>query len=105
MIKTPLFIVASGFASAFYWSSTENNANNAWNQNFSGGGQNNDNKNNTNQVRCVRGFKQNKKTKQAWVMRITQAFFYTKRENDFIAGHQEYIITIGRVGFIISSVR
>jgi hypothetical protein len=63
MIKTPLFIVVSGFAGAFYWSSTENNANNAWNQNFSGGGENNDNKNNTNQVRCVRGFKQNEKTK------------------------------------------
>jgi hypothetical protein len=65
MIKTPLFIVVRGNACAFYWSSTENNANNAWNQNFSGGGQNNDNKNNNQRVRCVRGFKQNKKTKQA----------------------------------------
>jgi hypothetical protein len=43
--------VVRGFASAIYWSSTENNANNAWNQNFSGGGQNNDNKNNNQRVR------------------------------------------------------
>jgi hypothetical protein len=57
MIKTPSFIVASGFAGAPYWSSTENNANNAWNQNFSDGSQNNDNKNNTFAVRCSRGFK------------------------------------------------
>ena len=43
-----------------YWSSSQNNANNAWNQNVGNGGgnnwQNNDNKNNTNQERAVRGF-------------------------------------------------
>ena len=43
-----------------YWSSSQNNANNAWNQNVGNGGgnnwQTNDNKNNTNQVRAVRGF-------------------------------------------------
>jgi hypothetical protein len=55
-IKTPLFIVAGGFANNNYWSSTENNANNAWNQNFDNGNQNNDNKDNNNRVRCVRGF-------------------------------------------------
>ena len=75
MIKTPSFIVASGFASAPYWSSTENNPNNAWNQDFGGGAQNNDNKNNAYHVRCVRGFKQNKKTKRAWVAQAIQAFF------------------------------
>ena len=32
------FIFAvGGFASAFYWSSTENNNNNAWKQNFNNG--------------------------------------------------------------------
>ncbi|MDR1586440.1 MAG: hypothetical protein LBS57_03165 [Treponema sp.] len=41
------------------WSSSENNNNNAWNQNFSDGNQNNNNKNNTNSVRAVRGFTQN----------------------------------------------
>jgi hypothetical protein len=40
------------------WSSSQNNNNNAWNQNFSDGRQNNNNKNNTNSVRAVRGFTQ-----------------------------------------------
>ena len=35
------------------WSSTENNANNAWNVNFSNGNVNNNNKNNSNVVRPV----------------------------------------------------
>ena len=53
------FIFAvGGFASASYWSSTENNNNNAWNQNFNNGNQNNNNKNNTNYVRAIRDFKQ-----------------------------------------------
>ncbi len=51
--------IGSGFASANYWSSSENNTNNAWNQNFNSGNQNNNNKNNTNYVRAVRDFKQN----------------------------------------------
>jgi hypothetical protein len=42
------------------WSSSENNSNNAWNQNFSDGRQNNNNKNNTNSVQAVRGFTQNR---------------------------------------------
>ena len=41
------------------WSSSQNNNNNAWNQNFSDGRQNNNNKNNTNSVRAIRGFTQN----------------------------------------------
>lgn len=45
-----------GFASDNYWSSSENDANNAWNQNFNNGNQNNNNKTNTNYVRPVRGF-------------------------------------------------
>jgi len=40
------------------WSSSQNNNNNAWNQNFNNGNQNNNNKNNTNSVRAVRGFTQ-----------------------------------------------
>jgi hypothetical protein len=53
-----LIFAVGGFASAFYWSSTENNNNNAWKQNFNNGNQNNNNKNNTNRVRAVRDFKQ-----------------------------------------------
>ena len=50
-------ITIGGFASAFYWSSTESKALNAWSQNFSGGGQKGDDgKGNTNRVRCVRAF-------------------------------------------------
>jgi hypothetical protein len=48
--------VVGGFASDNYWSSSQNNANNAWNQNLDNGNQNNDNKNNTLRVRPVRGF-------------------------------------------------
>jgi len=40
------------------WSSSQNNNNNAWNQNFNNGNQNNNNKNNTNSVRAIRGFTQ-----------------------------------------------
>jgi len=47
-----------GFANNNYWSSCENDNNNAWNQNFGNGNQNNNNKNNTLAVRAVRGFKQ-----------------------------------------------
>jgi len=45
-----------GFVANNYWSSSENNATNAWNQNFNNGNQNNNNKNNNNYVRPVRGF-------------------------------------------------
>jgi hypothetical protein len=45
-----------GFASAVYWSSTEADANYAWRQSFSGGGQGGDRKKNNRRVRCVRGF-------------------------------------------------
>ena len=40
------------------WSSSQNNNNNAWNQNFGNGNRNNNNKNNENSVRAVRGFTQ-----------------------------------------------
>jgi hypothetical protein len=43
------------------WSSSQNNPNNAWNQNFNNGNQNNwNNKNNQNRVCAVRGFTQTK---------------------------------------------
>ncbi len=45
-----------GFASADYWSSTENNYTSAWIQNFSDGNQDNIGKANTNYVRAVRAF-------------------------------------------------
>lgn len=51
--------MVGGFANNNYWSSTENDNNNAWKQNFNIGNQNNNNKNNNNNVRSVRGFKQN----------------------------------------------
>jgi hypothetical protein len=39
-IKTPLLIMLGGFSSGYYWSSTENDNNNAWKQNFNNGNQN-----------------------------------------------------------------
>jgi len=57
-IKTPLFSGVGGFANNNYWSSSENDENNAWNQNFNNGNQNNNNKDNNKRVRCVRDFKQ-----------------------------------------------
>ena len=38
-----------------YWSSTENDSNNAWNVNFNNGNVNNNDKSNNRYVRCVRG--------------------------------------------------
>ena len=49
--------VVGGFATNYYWSSTENDSNTAWLQNFSFGYQNNDYKNSTNiRVSAVRAF-------------------------------------------------
>ena len=45
-----------GFAAAYYWSSSEGNTTNAWNQYFSLGGQASHNKSLTNYVRAVRAF-------------------------------------------------
>lgn len=67
------FIYTVGFAADWYWSSTENDNNNAWKQNFNNGNQNNNNKNNNNNVRAVRGFEQNKKCRCRTVVR--QRFF------------------------------
>lgn len=47
----------SKFASDYYWSSSENNSNNAWDQSFSSGNQNNYYKNKTLRVRAVRAIK------------------------------------------------
>jgi len=49
-------VAIGGFASTFYWNSTELDADSALIQSFSGGGQFFLDKNNTAQVRCVRGF-------------------------------------------------
>jgi len=49
-----LINTVGGFIANNYWSSTENNTNNGWNQNFNNGDQNNNNKTNANYVRCVR---------------------------------------------------
>ena len=46
--------IAFAFAADNYWSSTEFDATNAWNQNFNNGNQNNNNKDNSNYVRAVR---------------------------------------------------
>ena len=44
-----------------FWSSSQNNIKNVWNQNFDNGNQNDNNKNNDNNVRAVRGFTQDKR--------------------------------------------
>ena len=49
-------VAIGGFANNRYWSSSENNAKKAWNQNFNNGNQNNNNKNNNRRVRAVRAF-------------------------------------------------
>jgi len=54
--RHPSVAGVGGFSTDNYWSSSENDANNAWNQNFNNGNQNNNNKNNTNYVRPVRAF-------------------------------------------------
>ncbi len=48
--------VVGGFASNYYWSSTEANSSYAWGQTFSNGVQPNDDKSNTYYVRAVRAF-------------------------------------------------
>jgi len=53
---TPVRSTFGGFASDNYWSSSENDNNNAWNQNFDNGNQNNNNKDNNLRVRVVRAF-------------------------------------------------
>jgi len=47
---------AGGFTDSLYWSSSEDNANSAWSQNFNDGNPNNFLKNSTNRVRAVRAF-------------------------------------------------
>ncbi len=49
-------IAVGGFASAYYWSSTEVNNSNAWKQTFDNGVQNNLSKLDSNRVRAVRAF-------------------------------------------------
>jgi hypothetical protein len=46
----------SGFASAYYWSSTEFDNYGAWQQRFDNGNQNNNDKSPTLRVRAVRAF-------------------------------------------------
>nr|MBC8474168.1 DUF1566 domain-containing protein [Cryomorphaceae bacterium] len=46
----------NGFQFAYYWSSTENNNNGAWYQDFNGGGASNDGKDGNFRVRAVRRF-------------------------------------------------
>jgi len=45
-----------GFATAYYWSSSENNASRAWGQDFNNGGQGDGGKDGTLRVRAVRAF-------------------------------------------------
>ena len=48
--------VLGGFASAYYWSSTEYNNNYAWDQFFGNGNQNTTNKTSSDYVRAIRAF-------------------------------------------------
>jgi len=54
--RHPSVAGVGGFSTDNYWSSSENDANNAWNQNFNNGNQNNYYKDTTNYVRPVRAF-------------------------------------------------
>lgn len=55
--NSPMGRKVGWFAANYYWSSSQNNANNAWAQNFDNGNQDNGNKyNNSLPVRPVRGF-------------------------------------------------
>jgi hypothetical protein len=54
-------VAIGGFASAVYWSSTEEDALGAWLQDFSGGLQFFGNKDNNQRARCVRGFTRSSK--------------------------------------------
>ena len=76
-MKTPLFQIVGGFANDNYWSSSEFDNNNAWNQNFNNGNQNDNNKNNTLRVRAVRGFKQNQGQSHGWWIRLPPVFSTT----------------------------
>lgn len=49
------------FSTNNYWSSSEYDTNNAWYQDMNNGNQNNNDKDNTNYVRCARDFKQKQK--------------------------------------------
>ena len=69
-------ITLSFFVADNYWSSTENNVNNAWRQNFSNGDQNNNNKNNSNYVRCVRSLLGNKKSAGALASAPCALFYH-----------------------------
>ena len=64
------------FVASNYWSSTEYNTNNAWKQNFSDGTPNNNNKNNSNYVRCVRSLLGNNKRRRGACKRPPRALFY-----------------------------
>ena len=46
----------TGFANGFYWSSTERNANNAWDEDFNDGGHAASGKNDNDYIRCVRRY-------------------------------------------------
>lgn len=66
--RRPYAADVGGFAADNYWSSSQNNADNAWNQNFDNGNQNDDNnKNNTNHVRPVRGFQRVRDVRRGWL--------------------------------------
>ena len=60
----------------WFWSSSQNNSNNAWNQNFDNGNQNDNNKNNNNNVRAVRGFTQSNRINPVGLSVISQATFF-----------------------------
>ena len=67
-----------------YWSSSQNNNNNAWNQNFNNGNRNNNNKNNTNTVRAVRGFTQNQMQKSQVLFCGTVPEFLNLEQSPFL---------------------
>lgn len=88
MISTRVNIVSNN-----YWSSTEYSASNAYNLNFNNGSVNNNNKTNSNYVRCVRG-KMNQSQHLPLYFKFYQLIkFLYKRIRNF---PKEYKYTLGQ---------
>ena len=76
------------FTATNYWSSTENNSNNAWNVNFNNGNINNNNKNNTLTVRPVAAL--DEKRKEDWLYAFDDCCRHKKSSDSCIRYRLNY---------------